>query len=316
MKYLAFVLTVCAAVSPAAAQTQFNTNPTRTFGHARLTPVTTGNPNVVEGREFYQPLGIAVDTSASPPILYVADTFNNRVLAWKNAAGFNNGDSADLVIGQRDKFSTLTGGPGTTLSHGLSSPVAVAVDRNGNLYVADSGNNRILRYPHPFSQTDTPIADLVIGQASISSGKLPNQGQSAPSASTLSLGSGNTAGLAFDSSGNLWFTDSGNNRVLRYNASALSAGGSVSADLVLGQHDFVSATVPAGADRVRWNKAALVAPSGIAISQANDVYVSDSFLRVLYYRTPAGSGVLANRVLGVVAPTKSDPRPLTANGCP
>ena len=250
------------------------------------------------------------------PILYIADTFNNRVLAWKNAAGFNNGDSANLVIGQRDKFSTLTGGPGTTLSHGLNAPVAVAVDRNGNLYVADSGNNRILRYPHPFSQTDTPIADLVIGQASISSGKLPNQGQSAPSASTLSLGPGNTAALAFDSSGNLWFTDSGNDRVLRYNASALSAGGSVSADLVLGQPDFVSATLPAGTDRVRWNKAALVSPSGIAISEANDVYVSDSYLRVLYYRAPAGSGAPANRVLGVVAPTKSDPRPVTANGCP
>jgi len=42
----------------------------------------------VEGREFYSPQGIAVDNSATPPIVYVADTGNNRVLAWKNAASF------------------------------------------------------------------------------------------------------------------------------------------------------------------------------------------------------------------------------------
>ena len=160
MKFLALFLTVCAATLPAVAQTVFNTNPTRSFGHARLTPVTSGNPNLVEGRELYQPLGVAVDTSASPPILYVADTFNNRVLAWKNASGFNNGAFADLVIGQQDKYSTLVLGPGTTFSHGLNAPVAVAVDQNGNLYVADSGNNRILRYPRPFSQTDTPTRTL------------------------------------------------------------------------------------------------------------------------------------------------------------
>jgi len=40
-------------------------------------------PNLVEGRELLGPQAIAVDTSVTPPILYVADTFNSRVLAWK-----------------------------------------------------------------------------------------------------------------------------------------------------------------------------------------------------------------------------------------
>ena len=39
-------------------------------------------PNLVEGREFNNPQAIAIDSSATPPILYVADFGNNRVLAY------------------------------------------------------------------------------------------------------------------------------------------------------------------------------------------------------------------------------------------
>ena len=42
----------------------------------------TVGPNWVEGQEFSNPSGIALDTSVSPPILYVADTGNNRVEQW------------------------------------------------------------------------------------------------------------------------------------------------------------------------------------------------------------------------------------------
>ena len=37
-------------------------------------------PNVVEGREMSGPSGIALDMSVSPPMLYIADAGNNRVL--------------------------------------------------------------------------------------------------------------------------------------------------------------------------------------------------------------------------------------------
>ena len=121
MRMKAILFAIFAVAWPAASQTVFNINPTRSFGQARLSPITTANPNLVEGRELYSPLGLALDTSASTPIVYVADTFNDRVLAWKNSAGFNNGDMADLVIGQKDLFSTLRGGPGTSLSSGLIS---------------------------------------------------------------------------------------------------------------------------------------------------------------------------------------------------
>jgi sugar lactone lactonase YvrE len=67
-----------------------------------LAACTTANPNLVEGREFFTPSAIALDTTTSPPILYVADTNNNRILAWKNATAFTNGKAADLTLQAND----------------------------------------------------------------------------------------------------------------------------------------------------------------------------------------------------------------------
>src|SRR5579884_1815974 len=95
------------------AQLTFNTVPTRILGQAIIQQqVTATAPNLAEGREFYFPQAIAADTSVNPAIIYVADTDNNRVLAWKNAATFTSGSTADLVIGQRDFYSTGAEGPG------------------------------------------------------------------------------------------------------------------------------------------------------------------------------------------------------------
>ena len=49
---------------------------------------------------------MAIDYSSAPFALYVSDTGNNRVLIWKDSVHFQNGDPADLVIGQP---SLLTG---------------------------------------------------------------------------------------------------------------------------------------------------------------------------------------------------------------
>src|SRR5581483_7237062 len=77
----------------AIAQVTFNSVPSRILGQAIIQQqqITAIAPHLAEGRELYYPQSIAADTSANPAILYVADTDNNRVLAWKNAAGFTNG---------------------------------------------------------------------------------------------------------------------------------------------------------------------------------------------------------------------------------
>src|ERR1700730_8677137 len=226
---IVFSIAIFAATQFLAAQTVFNSSPSRIVGQAVLqqTGLLTGRAlNLVEGREFNLPEGVALDTSASPPILYVVDAGNNRVLAWKNAFGFTKADFADKVIGQRDLLSTAPQGPinSSSLSTGLYQPVGLTVDKSGNLYVIDAGNNRVVRYPSPFSQTgDLLLVDLIIGQKD-SSGRSPNEGQAAPSEKTLALtssGQGLRAGIAFDAQGNLWVSDPGNNRVLRYPASAI-----------------------------------------------------------------------------------------------
>src|SRR6185312_7818835 len=62
-------------------------------------------PNLVEGREFaFSSLsgtadaGLAVDLTSSPPHLYVADTYNNRILGYTDLRNFKSGAKADLVI--------------------------------------------------------------------------------------------------------------------------------------------------------------------------------------------------------------------------
>src|SRR5215470_6668785 len=90
-----------------------NPTPSRIVGHPQpeVLNLNSAAPNLVEGRELFQPQGIALDTSVTPPIVYVSDTGNHRILAWKNATSFQNGQAADLVIGQPDLYRTNPGGP-------------------------------------------------------------------------------------------------------------------------------------------------------------------------------------------------------------
>src|SRR5258708_9719959 len=174
--------------------TIFNPAPSRIVGQALLQQsgvLTATAVNLVEGRELNRPSGIALDMSVSPPILYVADFGNNRVLAWKNAFGFGKGDAAaaDLAIGQRDLISTARQGPGLpgTLSTGLFGPTGIAVDKKGALYVIDTGHNRILRYPAPLSQTgDLLQEDLIIFQKAFI-GSIANEVNTSPREKTLAF---------------------------------------------------------------------------------------------------------------------------------
>jgi uncharacterized protein (TIGR03437 family) len=312
-------IALAACLSTWAQPYVYNQSPSRAFGQLSITSPSSA-PNLAEGREFLSPQSLTVDTSVSPPVLYVADTSNNRILVWKNAQSFTKGEPADFAVGQPDLSTTRVGGPRYSNSTGLSAPTSVGVDANGNLYAGDAGNNRILRFPKPLNQPVGDIQpDMAIGQSSFSSGDSANQGLAAPTASTLLTGTGGAiyrTAIAFDSQGNLWYSDSGNNRVLRYPVSALAAGRSgIAADFVLGQATFTTNTPPNPASRV--NKSGFANPSGLAFSAAGDLYVSDAYNRVLYFKAPlAAFGQAAARILGVVVGTQADPNPRTAAGCP
>jgi uncharacterized protein (TIGR03437 family) len=284
--------------------------PARTYGHARQTLNTT-EANLVEGRELNTPSGVALDTSQNPPITYVADTGNNRVLFWRNARSAN-GQMADGVIGQRDLVTTFPGGPGSGFTIGFRSPTGMAVDRNGNLYVADTANNRILRFPRPAQQTGDLIQpDFVMGQTNFTS-SAANQNELNASARTLAFsrdGQVYRVALLFDPSGNLWVTDPGNHRVLRYPAAVLApgSGNAPEADLVLGQSDFSSRNTFELGTLGPLQKSGLRFPGTLALDGGGRLYVGDQLGRVLVYTGPLRTGLAASRVLGIVVNVQGQP---------
>lgn len=272
----------------AAAQVTVNTVASRVVGHPQLT-LATSSPNLVEGREFNSPQGIVVDTAANPPTLFVADTANNRVLGWRNATSFANGSRADLVLGQPDFFTTT----GSTATGRLYFPTGLAVDSQHSLYVVDSRNNRVLRFPDPFARQQSggdQVPDLVLGQKSFSTGTANSGGVSASTLRTC-CASGNVpyrASVAIDQNGNVWVSDPGNHRVLRYPAANLGAGArGPDADIVLGQPDFTTASAPPSGASTRANKGLLRVPSGVVFDRSgNRLYVSDELSRVLVFDNP------------------------------
>ena len=111
--------------------------------------------------------------------LYVTDYSNNRVVRYENSSlvpGAQN-VSASYVWGQPDAFSCKAnqglGGPTSfTLSFlagGGPGAAGVAVDPWNNLWVADCGNNRVLRFPNNGVAPTTLGADVFLGQVDSSS---------------------------------------------------------------------------------------------------------------------------------------------------
>jgi uncharacterized protein (TIGR03437 family) len=271
---------------------------------------TAGQPNWIEGRELNVPFGVAVDSKSGA--LYVADSGNHRVLAWRNAAAAETGAPADLVIGQTngDKQSTIPGVP-SRFNSGLDSPTGLAVDSNSRLYVLDAGNNRIVRYSRPFEKPPGTITadDFVIGQATLSANEAGIGRNKIRTASNDFYAL--ARGLAFDSQGNLYVTDTGNHRVLRFPVSSLSDGiHGPDADAVLGQTGFDASTPFPFNDQSRVNKATLRSPTSLAFDTKGNLFVADAFNRVAAYQGPAiGSLQTAARIVGIYTPSPSVAKP-------
>ena len=115
-----------------AAQAQLSTSSYRALGQVDLRQ---NGLNRVQGVEMYTPSAIALDNRDGGLHLYVADTRNNRVLAWPDVNSYQTGDTPAIVLGQPSPLYSSPYGIG---SSGFNSPLGMAVDpTNGNLYVAD-----------------------------------------------------------------------------------------------------------------------------------------------------------------------------------
>jgi sugar lactone lactonase YvrE len=176
---------------------------------------TSGAPDLTaRGLDF--PTEPAFDPSGN---LWIADINNNRIVEY--APPFSNGMSATLVVGQSGLDSRVAC---ATTQNGFCGVDSIAFDSLGNLWATDF-NNRILQFKPPFSNSMN--ASLVIGQMDF----VTNAAAAGKSGLNFSTGSG----FAFDSAGNLWVGDSGNNRVLEFKP-AFRTG--MEASLVLGQLFF------------------------------------------------------------------------------
>ncbi|MCC5876678.1 MAG: NHL repeat-containing protein [Candidatus Sumerlaeia bacterium] len=145
------------------------------------------------------PAGLAVGADGT---LAIADAGNNRVVIHHDPNDPNGG-------------VTLLGVPATEGENTVSfrSPLAVTFDmEREHLWVADTGNNRVLRFTSNGGRE--PTADLVIGQVNFQD-HLPNLGRAIPSRESLHQ----PTGLAIHGD-RLVIADAGNNRVMIYTLTA------------------------------------------------------------------------------------------------
>lgn len=194
------------------------TEPIAVLGQSSLDWYSTGN----SATTMNYPSAITYDPGHDR--LFVADTYNNRILTFddvSHAAAVN--EAADHVLGQSDFSSNA---PGTTRNN-LYMPSGLALDDSNRLYVGDQYNHRVMVYDlESLGAPTTYDAINVIGQGDFNS--------SSPGTYNRLYYPG---GLAIDPDGErLWVSDDANYRILEFSLSDLHDG--MYPTDVFGQPDF------------------------------------------------------------------------------
>ena len=163
-------------------------------------------------------------------------------------------------------ISTIAGsnplGDGGPAAQGLLwNPLDVAADANGNIYIADTDNNLIRR-----------ISGGVITTYACN-GQPGHSGDGGPA---LQAECYNPAGIAVDSAGNLYFSDSFNNCVRR-----------VSSDGVISNYAG-NGELGYGGDGGPASFASLNQPRGLAVDKSGNLHVADSYNRRIRRVRPTG----------------------------
>ncbi len=156
-----------------------------------------GDGNLGIYASFGAPGGVAVDAQGN---LYVTDTNFHRV----RRVTATDGRIAHFA-GSATGLSGAQGDNGAATAARLLRPTAITLDAQGNVYLADSGNNRIRRIDISNNTITTYAGN---GSPSFSG----------DGGAAIQAGLNNPTGLAFDAQGNLFIADRTNQRVRRVDA--------------------------------------------------------------------------------------------------
>lgn len=197
---------------------------------------------------FRAPEGLAV---AAGGTVYVADTGNQRIRA------INPQGKVTTVAGWRHCGGFADGPAGAAL---FNRPTGVAIDGQGNVYVADAANDRLRRItPDGAVRTvaGTDERGLVDGPAALARFDEPH-------------------GIAVDAAGRVYVTDRRNERIRRFDphgraapVTVFTAGGTAVVATAAGSAEPSFADGPAATAR-------FTAPSSIAVDRAGVLSVGDS----------------------------------------
>lgn len=218
-----------------------------------------------------QPEGIAIDSSNN---IYIADTLDNVVRKVNNS-----------TITTLAGFGTpgYSGDGGAATSARLNRPSAVAVDTAGNIFVADTANNRV-RKIDPLGLITT-----VAGNGSTAFG-----GDGGPAADSSLSG---PRGVAVDAGGNLYIADTGHNRIRKVTPDGMI--------VTIAGNGTCCYSGDGGSAAV----AQLNAPWGIWADARGSIYVADSGNNAIRMLQPISSGLsisavtnAATNLTGAVAP--------------
>lgn len=199
--------------------------------------------------------GLAVEAGLNEPtalavsdggVLYIADQNNNRVRAVDLATGVIN-----TIAGTG--MAEYNGDGVAATETGLAGPGGLALAPDGMLFIADSFNGRIR-----IVDRATGLIRTVAGNG----GEYRYQGPGEPPSTSLSRPSG----ITLDDAGNLYFTDSDNHLVRRW-------------DRITGRIDRIAGvgTARFGGDAGLALEAGLSYPFGIVMDRAGHVLVADTF---------------------------------------
>jgi len=211
-----------------------------------------GDGGQATGAEFSTPQSIAIDAAGN---LYIADFGNHRV-RMVNSTGLIN-----TVVGAGSNSTVgIVGAGGQATAAYISLPEGVALDANGNLFVADYFNNNI------YNVNNAGIINVFAGAINANVGYSGDGGLA-----TAALLSEPTA-VAFDALGNLYISDSENNVIRKISTSNIIT-------TVVG-NGFDASTGQGGfsGDGGQATSAELDFPTGrIAVDKVGNLFFADSY---------------------------------------